>query len=194
MSGQKLLGFPPPPDSPELEYLLHGCAGETERNVVRHAFHTFALGDPGGFSIQFATLLQAHARALKSAPERLRKAVAIEFAAISDSLAAHRSSLKEAEIAIGKNAEVIYEQIVSLTEETQELRTVIGQRSEAEDAAHVTLLTRVSEETQKIQDAAESILHISTKRILIAIAAAYVMGVASYPVIAAQVTWLWKLL
>ena len=77
MSGQKLIGFPQPPDSPELEYLLHGCADETERNVVRHAFHTFALGDPGGFSIQFAALLQAHARALKSAPERLRKAVAI---------------------------------------------------------------------------------------------------------------------
>src|SRR5271163_3389159 len=103
MSGQKLLGFPRPPDSPELEYLLHGCAHETERNVVRHAFHTFALGDPGGFSVQFAALLQAHTRALKSAPERLREAVATEFAATSDSLAVHRSSLKEAEIAIDKN-------------------------------------------------------------------------------------------
>jgi hypothetical protein len=195
MSGQKLIGFPQhPPDSPELEYLLHGCADETERNVVRHAFHTFALGDPGGFSIQFAALLQAHARALKSAPERLRKAVATEFAAISDSLAAHRSSLREAEIAIGKNAEGIYEQVVSLAEEAREQRAVVSQMREAEDAARVTLLTRVSEETQKIQDAAESILDISTKRILIAIAAAYLMGVASYPVIAAQVTWLWKLL
>ena len=162
--------------------------------MVRHAFHTFALGDPGGFSIQFAALLQAHARALKSAPERLRKAVAIEFAAISDSLAAPRSSLKEAEIAISKSAEGIYEQVVSLTEETQELRTVISQMREAECAARVTLLTRVTEETQKVQDAAESILDISTKRILTAIAAAYIMGVASYPVIAAQLSWVWKLL
>lgn len=194
MSGQKLIGFPhQPPDAPELEYLLHGCADETERNLVRHAFHTFALGDPGGFSIQFAALLQAHARALKSAPERLRKAVAIEFAAMSDSLAAHRSSLKEAEIGMGKNVEGIYEQVVSLTEETQELRTVISQMREAEDAARVTLFTRVSEETQKIQDAAESILDISTKRILIALATAYVMGVASYPVIAAQFSCVWKL-
>jgi hypothetical protein len=195
MSGQKLIGFPDQPlDSPELEYLLHGCADETERNVVRHAFHTFALGDPGGFSIQFAALLQAHARALKPAPERLRKAVAIEFAAISDSLAAHRSSLKEAEIAISESAEGIYEQVVSLTEETQELRTVISQMREAECAARVTLLTRVTEETRKVQDAAESILDISTKRILTAIAAAYIMGVASYPVIAAQLSWVWKLL
>jgi hypothetical protein len=70
--------------------------------VVRHAFHTFALGDPSGFSIQFAALLQTHARALKLTPERLRKAVAMEFAAMSGSLATHRSSLKDAEIAIGK--------------------------------------------------------------------------------------------
>ena len=195
MIRQKLIGFPQqPPDPPELEYLLHGCADETERDVVRHAFHTFALGDPGGFSIQFAALLQAHARALKSVPERLRKAVATEFAAMSDSLAAHRSSLKEAETAISKNAEGIHEQVVSLTEETQELRTVISQMREAEDAARVTLFTRVSEETQKIQDAVESILDISTKRILIAIAAAYLMGVASYPVIEAQFSWVWKLL
>jgi hypothetical protein len=195
MSGQKLIGFPQhPPDSPELEYLLRGCADETERNVVRHAFHTFALGDPGGFSIQFAALLQAHARALKSAPERLRKAVATEFAAISDSLAAHRSSLKDAETAISKNAEGIHEQVMSFSEETQELRTVISQMREAEDAARATLLTRVSEETKTIQGAAESILDISTKRILIAIAAAYLMGVASYPVISAQFSWVWKLL
>jgi hypothetical protein len=195
MSGQKLIGFPHQlPDSPELEYLLHGCADETERNVVRHAFHTFALGDPGGFSIQFAALLQAHARALKSAPERLRKAVAMEFAVISDSLTVHRSSLKEAEITIGKNVEGIYEQVISLSEETQELRTVISQMREAEEAARATLVTRVGGETKKIQDAAESILDISTKRILIAIAAAYLMGVASYPVIAAQLSWVWKLL
>ena len=194
MSGQKLLGFPRPPDSPELEYLLHGCADETERNVVRYAFHTFALGDPGGFSIQFAALLQAHTRALNSTPERLRKAVATEFAATSDSLAAYRSSLKDAEIAMGKNAEGFCEQVVSLSEETQELRTVISQMREAEDAARATLLSGISEKTKTIQDAAESILDISTKRILIAIAAAYLMGVASYPVIATQFNWVWKLL
>jgi hypothetical protein len=195
MSGQKLIGFPQhPPDSPELEYLLCGCTDETERNAVRHAFHTFALGDPNGFSIQFAALLQAHSRALKSAPERLRKAVATEFAATSDCLAAHRSSLKDAETAIGKIAEGIHAQVVSLTEETQELRTVISQMREAEDAARATLLSGISEKTKTIQDAAESILDISTKRILIAIAAAYLMGVASYPVIAAKFNWVWKLL
>jgi hypothetical protein len=180
MSGQRLVGFPQqPPDSPELEYLLHGCTDDTERNVVRHAFHTFALGDPGGFSIQFAALLQAHAHALNSAPERLRKAVAMEFAALSDSLEVHRSSLKETESSIFRNSEGIYEQVVLLAEETRELRTLISQMREAEGAARATLLTRISEETKTIQDAAESILDVSAKRILIAIAAAYVMGGAS---------------
>jgi hypothetical protein len=61
---QNLLGFAQvSPDSPELEFLLHGCTDDNERNVVRYAFHAFARGDPGGFSIQFAVLLQAHARA-----------------------------------------------------------------------------------------------------------------------------------
>jgi hypothetical protein len=43
-----------------------------------------------------------------------------------------------------------------------------------------------------VQDAAESILNISAKRILMAIAAAYVMGLASYPVILTLVRGLWK--
>jgi hypothetical protein len=55
---QKLLGFAQvSPDSPGLEFLLHGCTDDNERNVVRYAFHAFARGDPGGFSIQFAVLL-----------------------------------------------------------------------------------------------------------------------------------------
>src|SRR5271169_6801030 len=104
---QKLLGFVQSPDSPELEFLLHGCTDDNERNVVRYAFHSFARGDPGGFSIQFAVLLQAHARALKSVPERLRKVVATEFATISDFLVAHRLSVREAESATTKDAREI---------------------------------------------------------------------------------------
>ena len=100
---QKSLGFAQTSlDSPELEFLLHGCTDDNERNVVRYAFHAFARGDPGGFSIQFAVLLQAHARALKSVPERLRRVVTTELATMSESLAVHRLSIKEAESAIVK--------------------------------------------------------------------------------------------
>ena len=128
------------PDSPELEFLLHGCTDDNERNVVRYAFHAFARGDPGGFSIQFAVLLQAHARALKSVPERLRKVVAMELATMSDSLVAHRSSLKEAESAIAKDAREIREGVVSLTEEIREIRTLINQMRETEIPAREMFL------------------------------------------------------
>jgi hypothetical protein len=190
---QKLLGFvQQSPDSPELEFLLHGCTDDNERNVVRYAFHSFARGDPGGFSIQFAVLLQAHARALKSVPERLRKVVATELAIISDSLAAHQLSLREAERAIVKDAGEIREGVVSLTEEIREFRSLINEMHETEIPAREKFLSRISEERKTIQDAAESILDISVKRILTAIAAAYVMGLVSYPVIVALVRGLWK--
>jgi hypothetical protein len=190
---QKLLGFAQrSPDSPELEFLLHGCADDNERNVVRYAFHAFARGDPGGFSIQFAVLLQAHARALKSVPERLRKVLAVELATMSDSLVAHRLSLGEAESGISKDAREIREGVVSLSEEIREIRTQINQMRETEILAREMFLSRISEERKTIQGAAESILDISAKRILIAIAAAYVMGLASYPVIVALVREIWK--
>ena len=190
---QKLLGFAQvSPDSPELEFLLRGCTDDNERNVVRYAFHAFARGDPGGFSIQFAVLLQAHARALKSVPDRLRKVVATELATMSDSLVVHRLSIKEAESAIVKVAEEIRHRVVSLSEEIREFRSLINQIHETEIAAREKFLSRISEERKTIQDAAESILDISVKRILMAIAAAYVIGLASYPDILALVRGLWK--
>ena len=190
---QKLLGFAQvSPDSPELEFLLHGCTDDNERNVVRYAFHAFARGDPGGFSIQFAVLLQAHARALKSVPERLRKVVAMELTTLSDSLVEHRLSIKEAESAIVKDAEEIRQGVVSLSEEIREFRTLINQMRETEITGREELLSNISEERKAIHDAAESILDISVKRILMAIAAAYVIGLASYPVILVLVRGLWK--
>ena len=190
---QKLLGFAQvSPDSPELEFLLRGCTDDNERNVVSYAFHAFARGDPGGFSIQFAVLLQAHARALKSVPERLRKVVAIESASLGDSLAVHGLIIKEAQSQITKDAKEIREGIVSLTEEIREIRTLINQVHETEIPAREMFLSRIGEERKTIHDAAESILDISVKRILVAIAAAYLMGLASYPVILALVRGLWK--
>src|SRR5438132_4964594 len=133
---QKLLGFVQrSPDSPELEFLLHGCTDDNERNVVRYAFHAFARGDPGGFSIQLAVLLQAHARALKSVPERLRKVVAMELATMSDMLVAHRLNLREAESAIVKDGLEIREGVVSLAEEIREIRTLINQMRDTQIAA-----------------------------------------------------------
>ena len=63
---------------------------------------------------------------------------------------------------------------------------------ETEITTREEFLSRISEEKKAIQDAAESILDLSVKRILFAIAAAYVMGLASYPVILALVRRVWK--
>ena len=111
---------------------------------------------------------------------------------MSDFLVAHRLSIKEAESAIVKDAGEIRETVVSLTEEIREISMLINQMRETEIPAREMFLSRMSEERKTIQDAAESILDISAKRILTAIAAAYVMGVSSYPVIVALVREIWK--
>src|SRR5260370_39060468 len=105
MNGEKLVVFPDPPhERPELEFILSECTTDDERKAIAQAFHTFAQGDPGSFSVQFEVLLQAHSEALKSAPKRLGKAVATEFSNIGDLLLAHRASVKEAGTAIVKHA------------------------------------------------------------------------------------------
>ena len=111
---------------------------------------------------------------------------------MSDSLAVHRLSIKEAESAIVKDAGEIRERVVSLTEEIREIRTLINQVRETEIPAREMFLSRIGEDRKTIHDAAESILDINVKRILMAIAAAYLMGLASYPAILALVRGLWK--
>ena len=55
MNGEKLIVFSDPPNErPELEFILSGCATDDGRKAIVQAFHTFAQGDPGGFSVQFA--------------------------------------------------------------------------------------------------------------------------------------------
>ena len=104
----------------------------------------------------------------------------------------HGLSIKEAKNAIAEDADQMREGVVSLAEEIREIRTLINQMRETEIVAREKFLSGTSEERKKIQDAAESILNISAKRIFMAIAAAYVMGIASYPVILTLVRGLWK--
>jgi DNA integrity scanning protein DisA with diadenylate cyclase activity len=111
---------------------------------------------------------------------------------MSDFLVVHRLSMKEVENAMAKDAGEIRKGVVSLTEEIREIRTLISQMHENEIPTREMFLSSISEERKTIQDAAESILDISAKRILTAIAAAYVMGLASYPVIVALVRGIWK--
>jgi hypothetical protein len=163
------------PEQPELEIMLRGCVTDAERKAVREAFYTFAQGDPGGFSVQFAVLLQAHARVLKCAPESLRKVVATELALMTDVIVSNRSALRDSASAIAKDAANVHHQVLLLSEFNQELRELINKMRESEAAARETFLTRIGRETSAIQDAAESILSISERWILMAIVAVYLM-------------------
>jgi len=179
---------------PELGILLSGCVTDAERKAVGETFYTFAQGDPGSFSVQFAVLLQAHARALKCAPEQLRKALATESAQMSDVIVSNRTALNTAASAIAKDAAGIHDQVVNLAEFQCELEELISKTHESEAEARAKFLTQIDREANAIRKAAESILFVTGRWILVAILAVYLLGVASYPVFAELVTWLEKIL
>ena len=181
-------------EQPELEILLRGCATDAERNAVREAFYTFAQGDPGGFNVQFAVLLQAHARRLKCAPERLRKVLAAELTPVTDLIASNRLAVSTSASAIARDAADIRDQVVQLAEFYRDLRELISKMHESEGVAREKFVARLARETSAMQEAAGSILSLSVRWILVAILAVYLLGVASYPVFAELVTWLEKIL
>jgi hypothetical protein len=109
------------PEKPELGILLKGCATDAERKAVHEAFYTFAQGDPGGFSVQFSVLLQAHAHILKCAPEHLRKALVMELEHITEVIVSSRSLLNSSANTITKDAADIHEQVVCLADFQREL-------------------------------------------------------------------------
>ena len=195
MNGEKLIVLPDPPhEPPELEFILSGCTTDHEQKAIAQAFHTFAQGDPGSFSVQFAVLLQAHSQALKSAPKRLGQAVATEFSNIGDLLLAHKASVKEAGSAIAKHAVDWREEVEKLCQEIAKLREQIVEVSDCDNRSRESALAKIVEERKAIQKAAEEILSISERRILLGLAAAFAAGVVSYPILSAAIALIWRAL
>src|SRR5271165_5638047 len=195
MNGEKLIVFPDPPhERAELEFILSGCTTDDERKAIAQAFHTFAQGDPRSFSVQFAVLLQAHLEALKSAPKRLGQAVATEFSNIGDLLLAHRAFVKEAGSAIAKHAVDWREEVAKLREDIAKLREQIVELSDCDNRSRESVLAKIVEERKAIQKAAEEILSISERRILLGLAAAFAAGVVSYPILSAAIALIWRAL
>ena len=195
MNGEKLVVFPDPPhERPELEFILSGCTTDDERKAIAQAFHTFAQGDPGSFSVQFAVLLQAHAQAFKSAPERLRHAVATEFANVGDLLLAHKASVKEAGNAIAKHAADWREKVEKLCEDIAKLREQIVEISDCDNRSRESVLAKIVEERKAIQRAADLILSISERRILLGLAVAFAAGFVCYPILSSIIAWIWRML
>lgn len=195
MNGEKLIVFPDPPhERAELEFILSGCTTDDERKAISQAFHTFAQGDPGSFSVQFAVLLHAHSEALKSAPKRLGQAVATEFANIGDLLLAHKTFVKEAGSAIAKHALDCREEVAKLYEDIAKLREQIVELSDCDNRSRESVLAKIVEERKAIEKAAEEILSISERRILLGLAAAFAAGLVFKPVLGAIIAWIWRML
>ena len=195
MNGEKLIVLSDPPhERPELEFILSGCTTDDERKAIVQAFHTFAQGDPGSFSVQFAVLLRAHAAALKSAPERMRKAVGIEFANFGDLLLAHKASVREAGSALAKYAKDLQEEVEMVCEDIRKLREQIVELSDSDNRSRESVLAKIVEEREAIQKAAEMILSVSERRVLMGLTAAFAVGVVCYPVLSAVISWVWRML
>ena len=144
------------------------------------------------FSSRF--LLRAHAEALKSAPERLRKAVGTEFSNVSELLLAHKASVKEAGSAIAKHAADWGEEVEVLCEDIRKLREQIVELTGCENRSRESVLAKIVEEREAIQKAAEVILSVSERRILLGLTAAFAVGVVCYPVLSAIISWVWRML
>ena len=113
---------------------------------------------------------------------------------MSDVIVSNRMALNTAASAIVKDAACIHDQVVSLSQFRHELEELISKTHESEAEARVKFLTQINRDTNAIREAAESILFVTGGWILAAILAVYLLGVASYPVLAELATWLGKIL
>jgi len=187
MSPPKLVEFPVEASEPaELEVMLAGCATDAERKAVREAYHTFAQGDPGAFSVQLAVLLTAHARALKTAPEAFRKVGERVSSEVIEAIGSHRLSVKEAAAVLAKEAANVGQQAALAGQDLGHLREELSKCSEALR----TIFAGVIDERRAIQAAVQSLESISERRILIGLTAAFSAGAVSCGV----GVWIWRVL
>jgi hypothetical protein len=113
---------------------------------------------------------------------------------MSDVIVSNRTALNIAASAITKDAADIHDQVVSLAQFQCELEELISKTHQSGAEARVKFLTRIDLETTGIREAAESILIVTGRWILVAIVAVYLLGLASYPVFAGLVRWLERIL
>ena len=131
---------------------------------------------------------------LNRLPRGLRQAVATEFSNVGDLLLAHKASVKEAGSAIAKHAVDWREEVEKLCEDIAKLREQIVEISDCDNRSRESVLAKIVEERKAIQKAAEEILSISERRILLGLAAAFAAGVVCNPVLGAIIAWIWRML
>jgi hypothetical protein len=71
---------------------------------------------------------------------------------------------------------------------------LVSKMRESEAAVREKFVAGISDETNAFRTAAESIISVSRRWMLVAIAGVYLIGMVSYPVFAGLITWLEKVL
>jgi hypothetical protein len=79
-------------------------------------------------------------------------------------------------------------------EDIRKLREQIVELSDSDNRSRESLLAKIVEEREAIQKAAEMILSVSERRVLMGLTAAFAVGVVCYPVLSAVISWVWRML
>jgi len=164
-----------------LDLLLSGVTKEADRKAVTAAYYEFAAGDPKTFPVQFAVLL-AHALAIRVAPNRLQKIIAMEAHKMSDLLVAHHDSVKKTATALGlaptgqkTDSKEVLDAVAALSQQIQHYF-----------ARERAALKEQLDQTQRISivndKAIELLANLSAHRIIVGLGLAYVAGLLSLPV------------
>ena len=86
------------------------------------------------------------------------------------------------------------EEVEKLCEDIAKLREQIVEISDCDNRSRESVLAKIVEERKAIQKAAEEILSISERRILLGLAAAFTAGLVCNPVLGAIIAWIWRML
>ena len=111
-----------PTDSPSqkersitaLELLLDGLTDEAKLREINRAFYDFAKGDPNGFGVQFAVLLQAHCLAMKDFPERAEELMKALTKKLSALMLSYQTTLKESVVEVKQHTNLATAQVESI--------------------------------------------------------------------------------
>jgi hypothetical protein len=209
------LSVVPAPDDPDrkqrsivaLEFLLEGLTDEDKLREINRAFYDFAKGDPNGFGVQFAVLLQAHCLSMKAFPERSRQLLEDTLKTFRAMMLAYQTSLKTSAEAVNQHATAYASQFDAIKAEfNRELKahqTATAQQVEAITAGvqaqlsgHQRALEQKTAELTRLVKASESngrsiAAHAETLRLAkphlywFAGVALFMFGVVAFPIIIA---------
>jgi hypothetical protein len=150
---------------PELGMLLRRYAQEADREAILNAYYKFASGDPETFPVQFAVLLEAHTKAMETAPELLKHRLGLMLKELREVMAAHQVDMRRCAEKVAQHEALIREELQRHRDATArqmaELRKEVG---------------RIAEAAGEIQRHGDTLTYLTGKRIAWGLGLAAVSG------------------